>query len=329
MTEYNSVHKDMVYPSSLDLIGKTPLVKLAKLSEKYHVNFYLKLESHSLTGSVKDRPALKMVEMAEKSGKLKPGMTIIESSSGNLGEALSAICSIKGYKFICVTDPKTSVIRINIIKAYGGKVIKVNKKGKNGSYIENRIKMVKKLLKLIPGSVNLDQYNNPFNLLVHYETTGPEIYNDLNNKVDAVAGCLSTSGTMMGIAKFFKEKKSKTIMVGVEPVGSILFGGKYKPYLQQGPGISFFPKLYNPSLLDVKIKINDRNAFDTARLIAREEGLLVGASSGAAICASVKLVKEHKGFKNIVIIAPDNGDKYLNSFFSDAWYRKKGLQHDR
>lgn len=314
----------MNYLKPLDLIGKTPLVKLPKLSHELKVNIYLKLESRNLTGSIKDRPALKMIEDAEKKGVLKKGMTIIESSSGNLGTSLACICKIRGYSFICVTDKKTSEAKENTIRAYGGKVIKVLEIGKNGSFLENRINTVKKLLESTPGSVNLDQYNNASNTKSHLETTGPEIFEDTSGKIDAIVGCLSTSGTMMGISKYFKSKRSKAIIVGVEPEGSILFGGSYKPYLQQGPGISFTPNLYSSKYIDIKVKVKDKDAFDTARLIARKEGLLVGGSSGAALYAAMNYAKTSKK-KNIVVVSPDSGDKYLDTFFSDEWMKEKGM----
>lgn len=315
----------MIFNNPLKLIGSTPLVKLVKTSNFYNANFYVKLEKYNLSGSVKDRAALGMIEKGEKEGIIKPGMTLIESSSGNLGIALAAICSIRGFKFICVIDPKTSLSKISTIEAYGGKVILVTKKDKDGSYVKKRIKKVKEMLNKIKNSYNLDQYNNPNNTLAHFETTGPEIFDDLKGNIDVLVGSVSTSGTMVGTAKFLKKRIPNLYAVGIEPVGSILFGGEYKPYYQQGPGLSFLPKIFDESIFDESVKVKDKDAFKTARDIAKKEGLFVGGSSGAAIYAAIEIKKKHRSFKNIVIICPDGGERYLDTMFSNAWLRERDL----
>lgn len=315
----------MIYNDPLKLIGNTPLVKLVKTSNLYNANFYVKLEKYNLSGSVKDRAALGMIEEEEKEGVLIPGMTLIESSSGNLGIAIAAISCIKGYKFICVIDPKTSPSKINTIKAYGGKVLLVREKDKDGSYVRIRIKKVKELVGKIKNSYNLDQYNNPNNTLAHFETTGPEIFNDLKGNIDALVGSVSTSGTMVGTAKFLKKKNPGLYVVGVEPVGSILFGGEYSPYYQEGPGLSFLPKIFDNSIFDESIKVRDKDAFKTASVIAKKEGVFVGGSSGAAIYAAIRTKKKHMNIKNMVIICPDSGERYLDTTFSEPWLKERGL----
>lgn len=315
----------MIYNDPLELIGKTPLVKLVKTSHLFNANFYVKLEKYNLSGSVKDRTALGMIEKGEKGGVLRPGMTLIESSSGNLGISIAAIASIKGYKFICVIDPKTSPSKINTIEAYGGKVILVKERDKDGSYVKNRIKKVKDLLNKIKNSYNLDQYNNSNNTLAHFETTGPEIFNDVNGNIDTLVGSVSTSGTMVGTAKFLKEKVPNLYVVGVEPFGSTLFGGEYKPYYQQGPGLSFIPRIFDDSVFNESMKVKDRDAFRTARDIAKNEGVFVGGSSGAAIYAAIKIKKKHPNLKNIVVICPDSGDRYLDTMFSKSWLKERNL----
>lgn len=315
----------MLFNDIEELIGNTPLVKLVKTSALYGVNFYAKLEKYNLSGSVKDRAALEMIKRGETEGVIKPGMTIIESSSGNLGIALANICAIKGYKFICVIDPKTSPAKISTIEAYGGKIILVREKDKDGSCVKLRIKKVKELLKEIKNSYNLDQYNNPSNTLSHYKSTGPEIFDDLKGNLDMLVGCLSTSGTMVGIAKYLKEKNPKLFVVGVEPAGSILFGGKYTPYYQQGPGSSFIPSIFDNSVFDESVKVTDKNAFKTATNISEYEGLFVGGSSGAAIYAAINCSKKNHNLKNIVIICPDGGDRYLDSIYSRSWLKEKKL----
>ncbi len=315
----------MIYNDPLKLIGNTPLVKLVRISKKLDANFYVKLEKYNLSGSVKDRAALGMIEKGEKEGILKPGMTLIESSSGNLGISLAAISSVKGYKFICVIDPKTSPAKISTIEAYGGKVVMINRKDKDNSYLKIRIKKVKELLGKIKDSYNLNQYGNPNNTLAHYKSTGPEIFHDLKGNIDALVGSVSTSGTMVGTARFLKAKIPNLHIVGVEPAGSVLFGGKYIPYYQQGPGSSFLPGIFDNTIFDESIKVKDKNAFKTARDIAKTEGLFIGGSSGAAIYAAFRIKRKHPHLKNIVTICPDGGDRYLDTVFSKKWLQEKNL----
>ncbi len=315
----------MIYNDPLKLIGNAPLVKLIKISKKFNANFYVKLEKYNLTGSVKDRAALGMIEKGEKTGVLKPGMTLIESSSGNLGIAIAAISSIKGYKFICVIDPKTSASKISIIEAYGGKVLLVKDKDKDGSYVKIRIKKVKELASSNKNFYNLDQYSNQDNTLAHFETTGPEIFDDLKGNVDALVGSVSTSGTMVGTAKFLKSRIPHLFVIEVEPVGSILFGGEYKPYYQQGPGLSFIPKIFDNSIFDESVKVKDKDAFKTAHDLAKKEGIIVGGSSGAAVYAAIKTKKKNVGLKSIVIICPDGGERYLDTMFSKSWLKERNL----
>lgn len=314
----------MLYNDPLELIGNTPLVKLNKLSCLHKCSFYVKLEKYNFSGSVKDRAALEMIENAEREQTLKPGMTLVESSSGNLGIAIAAISSIKGYKFICIIDPKTTLSKINTIKAYGGKVIMVDQKDDNGSYINMRIKKVKELLSKHKDYFNLDQYNNLSNTLSHYKSTGPEIFHDLEGQIDSLVGSVSTCGTMVGTAKFLKKKLPKLFVVGVEPEGSVIFGGKYKSYYQQGPGSSFIPGNFD-NVFDQSIKVGDRSAFRIARDIAKKEGIFVGGSSGAAVWAAIRIAKLYPNLRNIVIICPDSGERYIDTIFSKEWLKDRNL----
>lgn len=301
------------------MIGNTPLVLLPWFSHKYKNNFYAKFESWNLTGSVKDRAALGMIEQAEKDGLLDKESVIVESSSGNLGAAIAAIAAIKGYRVICVVDTRTSISKISLIKAYGAEVVMVNKKDKRGSFIQNRIAKVDELVKTIPHAFNLNQYTNINNPKAHFRTTGPEIYQDLKGSIDMVVGSVSTSGTMVGIARFLKSKDKKIQAAGIEPQGSILFGGVYKPYLQQGAGIGFVPANYDPSVFDFKLKVEDFNAFTTCHTLAKREGLLVGGSSGAALYGAIELSKKLRD-KNIVVIMPDTGMNYLDTIYLKEWF---------
>ena len=309
----------MIYNSVLDMIGNTPLLRLSKLNRNDFANIYLKLEMFNPTGSVKDRSALNMVVQAEKEGILKPGSILIESSSGNLGISLAMIAKLKGYKFICVLDPKVEEGKINVLKAFNAVIVMVDKPDKNGGFQVPRINKVNELLNTIPNSVCLDQYNNPYNPLAHYNTTGPEIFKTLNGRIDVLIGSVSTGGHLCGTARFLKEKIPEIKVIGVEPKGSVIFGGKYHPYLQQGTGLSFISNNYEPELLDEKIKVCDADAFKTTRDFVQSEGILIGGSSGAVLFVALNKSKELTPNKNIVAILPDHGDRYLNTIFSDSW----------
>lgn len=318
----------MIYQSPLELIGRTPMLRLSRLVEEGNANLYVKLEMFNLTGSVKDRSALGMIEAAEKEDLLKPDSIIIESTSGNLGVSLAMIAQYKGYKFMCVLDPKAEEGKINTMKAYGAVIVMVDKPDKEGGYQKPRIAKVKQLLETIPNAVNLDQYNNPHNPESHYNTTGPEIYEDLEGRVDVLVGAVSTGGHLCGTAKYLKQQIPNICVVGVEPKGSVLFGGKYQPYLQQGTGLSFQAGNYNDSVIDEKVKVSDEDAFRTTRELARREGILVGGSSGGVIYVALQKARVLSSDKNIVAILPDHGDRYLTTVFSDEWLKEKGVNLD-
>lgn len=285
-------------------------------------NVYAKLEMFNLTGSVKDRSALGMIEAAEADGRLEPGSVIVESTSGNLGLGLAAIAQQRGYGLLCVVDNMTTQAKIDQIHALGGKTCAV-KSPKYGTSIERRIKKVQELIKTIPRAVNLNQYCNPSNPDTHYRTTGPEIYADLNGKVDVLVGAVGTCGTLCGTARFLKEKNPNIHVVGVEPVGSILFGGRYAKYLTHGSGIGFIPDNYDPDLIAEKVKLRDKFAFKAARELALKESLIVGSSAGSALHVALRKAKQLPPDKNIVVIFPDHGNRYLDTLFSDEWMRTK------
>lgn len=317
----------MIFQSALELIGSTPILKLNKITEGTKANLYAKLEMFNVTGSVKDRSALGMIEAAEKDGLLKSDSILIESTSGNLGISIAMIARHKGYKFICVLDPKVEEAKTNLMKAYGAAIVMVDKPDKDGSYQGQRINKVKELLKAIPNAVNLDQYNNPNNPHAHYSTTGPEIFEALEGEIDILIGSVSTGGHLCGTAKYLKEKIPDIHIIGVEPVGSVLFGGEYKPYLQQGAGLSFESSNFNPQLIDEKIKVSDSDAFKTTRKFVQSEGLLIGGTSGSVLYVALNKAKDLPEGKNIVVILPDHGDRYLYSIFSDSWLKEKGINN--
>lgn len=254
--------------SILETIGNTPLVRLPALSsDKYNINVFGKVEYCNPGFSIKDRAALKMIEMLEKSSDIKFGDTIVESTSGNTGHSLAMICAQKGYKLVCIVDPKTPNSNILIYKAFGAGVVVVEKTDKNGSYQKNRIAKAKEL-SIKNGWINLDQYSNPGCWLANYEHTGKEIYDDLNGKVDVLVSCVSTGGHLSGIAKFLVENaKKKLLVVAVEPIGSVIFGGTPKPFKINGAGLSFVPNNYLSKYVDIEIKCSDDDAFNMCRHI--------------------------------------------------------------
>jgi len=309
--------------SVLDLIGNTPLVKLERIIDKEYANeyanIYAKIESMNLTGSMKARSALGMIKAAEERGELKPGYTIIESTSGNLGYALAAIGKLKGYDVIVVIDPKTDELKRNILKAYGAKLVIVKKADERGAYQPARIKKVQQLLKKIPNSWCPMQYESIDNLMAHYKTTGPEIYEEMEGKIDVLIGAVGTCGHLGGSAKYLKEKIPNLRVIGVEPDGSVLSGGEYHPYLVQGPGLSFIPKNLDRNVIEKIVKVSDEDAFYTARKLAKTEALLMGGSSGAVVHTALKVAKEIGPGKNIVTILGDDGFRYAMNFYDDNW----------
>ncbi len=296
-----------------DLIGNTPLVELEKYSKSRGLDkpVIAKVEYFNPGGSVKDRIALAMIEAAEKDGTLKPGATIIEPTSGNTGVGLALVSAVKGYKLILTMPETMSIERRNLVKAYGATVKLTS--GKDG--MSGAIKEAEELKKTIPGSVILEQFENPANPQKHYETTGPEIWNDTDGKVDIFVAGVGTGGTISGVAKYLKEKNPDVKIIAVEPATSpVLRGGKSGPHKIQGIGAGFVPNTYDASLIDEVFDVENDQAILAGRQLAQQDGLLVGISSGAAAFAATEIAKrpENKG-KNIVALLPDTGERYLST----------------
>lgn len=296
-----------------ELIGNTPLLELDAFSQKRNLetSIIVKVEFFNPGGSVKDRVALAMIEDAERSGKLRPGATIIEPTSGNTGVGLALVSAVKGYKLILTMPETMSVERRNLVKAYGA-TVKLTP-GKDG--MAGAIRAAEELRDATPGAVILQQFENPANPQRHYETTGVEIWNQTDGKVDIFVAGVGTGGTVSGIGKRLKENNPAVQIVAVEPASSpVLSGGKSGPHKIQGIGAGFVPKTYNPDVIDEVLQVENDDAIRTGRELAAEEGLLVGISSGAAVYAATQLAKrpENKG-KRIVALLPDTGERYLST----------------
>ena len=296
-----------------ELIGHTPLLELTKFSASHGLQtpIIAKVEYFNPGGSVKDRIALAMIEDAEQRGILKPGATIIEPTSGNTGVGLALVSAVKGYKLILTMPETMSIERRNLVKAYGAEVRLTS--GKDG--MAGAIKAAEGLRDSIPGSVILQQFENGANPARHYATTGPEIWQDTDGKVDIFVAGVGTGGTVSGIAKYLKEQNPNVKIVAVEPLSSpVLSGGQSGPHKIQGIGAGFVPKTYDASLIDEVLDIDNDDAIRTGRELAQQDGLLVGISSGAAAYAASVLAKrpENAG-KTIVTLLPDTGERYLST----------------
>ena len=296
------------YNDIRDLIGNTPILKLNNISTKEGVNIYAKIEGTSPGGSCKDRVGIYMIEKAEKEGKLKPGSTIIEATAGNTGIGIALAAINKGYKIIFIVPDKFSIEKQKIMKALGAEIINTPKE----EGMEGAINLANSLLSEIPNSLSLNQFKNEANPLAHYETTGRELYDGLDGQIDYFVAGAGSGGTISGVLKFLKENISEVKGILADPVGSIIGGGQCGTYKIEGIGNNFIPETMDMSLVDDVIKINDEEAFDAVKLLAKKEGLIVGSSSGAAFAAALKLAEKiEKG--NIVTIFPDRGDRYFST----------------
>ena len=302
-----------LYKSAADLIGNTPLVEVGHIEEKFGLKarVLVKLEYFNATGSVKDRVAKAMIEDAEEKGILKPGATIIEPTSGNTGIGLAAIATAKGYRTIIVLPETMSVERRNIIKAYGAEIVLTpGYKGMTGA-----IAKAEELKNEIEGSMIAGQFVNPANPDAHRRTTGPEIWNDTDGKVDAFVAGVGTGGTITGVGEYLKSKNDKIEIIAVEPATSpVLSQGKPGPHKIQGIGAGFVPEILNTKIYDSVVPVDNDDAFEYARLISHTEGILVGISAGAALYAAIEWAKkpENEG-KTIVALLPDSGDRYYST----------------
>lgn len=319
--------------SVLDLIGNTPVVPLRRVGSDLPYRILAKLEFLNPGGSVKDRIGPQMVAEAERDGRLKPGGTIVEATSGNTGVGLAIVAAVRGYRSVFVIPDKMSSEKIRLLKAYGARVV-VTPSGVPPEHPLSHYSVAARLAREIPGAFHPNQYTNQGNPEAHYRTTGPEIDRDGGPGLGAVIGTVGTGGTMSGIGRYFKEHRPGVRIVAVDPKGSVL-GPTFRtkrsppavPYLVEGIGEDVVPQSIHFEYLDEFVEVGDQESFDTARRLVREEGLFVGGSSGSAVAGAVKWLSGRplpEG-TTVVVVLPDSGDRYLSKFYSDDWLRENGL----
>lgn len=309
-----------------ELIGGTPLIRLNSVSNDTRgIQIFGKLESINPGYSVKDRSALHMIERARADHKLREGSTIVESSSGNMGHALAMLCAAFKYRFICVLDPKTPKANITLVKAFGGIVEMVTVPDESGGFQKKRIALAKAIAQRIPNCVNLDQYSNPAAIDAHFLHTGPEIYSQSDEDIDVLVGSASTGSHLSGTAKYLKSVNPDIHVIGVEPKGSVVFGGEYQPFLQNGTGLSFTPDNILKSYIDEVVRVSDFDAFAACRRIAKSDGLLLGGSSGSVIHAAQAYAARLGRPCKVVVILADGGLKYLETIYDDQWLINNNL----
>jgi cystathionine beta-synthase len=312
------------YNNVLEIIGSTPLIKLNKLTEGIEALVLGKVECFNPGGSVKDRPALKMIEEAEQLGHLKPGGTIIEPTSGNTGTGLAQIAAVKGYRCILVCPDKVASEKINLLKAYGAEVVIVPTSVSANSH-ESYYSVANRLTVEIPGAFQPNQFANPTNPKAHYLSTGPEIWKQTDGKVTYLVAGVGTGGTISGTGRFLKEKNPNLKIIGVDPEGSIYSGDLAGSYKVEGIGEDFIPRTADLKIIDEFVRVSDKEAFLTARRLAREEGLLLGGSCGAAVYGALSLKGRLTKDDVVVVILPDGGRGYLSKIYSDDWMREWGF----
>jgi cystathionine beta-synthase len=312
------------YPTILDLVGGTPVVRLQSVGAELEPMLLAKLEFLNPGGSVKDRIGLAMIEAAEKEGKLKPGGTIVEPTSGNTGVGLAIAAALRGYRCIFVMPDKVAREKIALLRAYGAEVI-VCPTAVAPDSPESYYAVSNRLAEEIPGAFKPDQYSNPANPAAHYATTGPELWEQTGGELDAIVFSVGTGGTISGAAKYLKEQKPDLIVVGADPEGSIYSSETVHTYLVEGIGEDFWPTTFDPSLVDEYVTVSDRDSFSTARRLAREEGILVGGSGGTAVWAMLEVAKRFGPGTTIATLIPDSGRGYLSKLYDDNWLAEYGM----
>ncbi|MBB1256297.1 cystathionine beta-synthase [Streptomyces alkaliterrae] len=313
------------HESMIELVGNTPLVKLNNVTSPTGATVLAKVEYFNPGGSVKDRIALRMIEAAERSGELKPGGTIVEPTSGNTGVGLAIVAQQKGYRCLFVCPDKVSTDKINVLRAYGAEVV-VCPTAVDPEHPDSYYNVSDRLVRETPGAWKPDQYSNPNNPRSHYETTGPELWEQTEGRITHFVAGIGTGGTISGTGRYLKEASDGRVkIIGADPEGSVYSGGTGRPYLTEGVGEDFWPDAYDRNVTDEIIAVSDKDSFQMTRRLAKEEGLLVGGSCGMAVVAALEVAERLTPEDVVVVLLPDSGRGYLSKIFNDEWMADYGF----
>ncbi len=316
-----------VLDTFLDAMGNTPLVRLHRITRGLRPTVLAKLEMLNPGGSVKDRIGMRMIDAAEREGLLRPGGTIVEPTSGNTGHGLAIAAAIRGYRCIFVMPDKMSQEKVALLRAYGAEVV-ITPTAVPPESPESYYRVADRLTEEIPGAFQPNQYLNQQNPQAHYETTGPELWEQTDGEIDVLVVGVGTGGTITGTARYLKEQKPSVMVVGADPEGSLFSapeGDEARPYLTEGIGEDFWPETFDPSVVDRWVRVSDRDSLLTARAITRQEGILVGGSSGTAMFAALTVARELDRDALMVVLFPDTGRNYLSKVYSDSWMLQYGF----
>jgi cystathionine beta-synthase len=313
-----------IHDTLLDSVGNTPLLRLRKIEPRLSCTLLGKLEMLNPGGSVKDRIGIRMIEAAERAGRLSPGGTIVEPTSGNTGVGLAIAAAIRGYRCIFTMPDKMSQEKIALLRAYGAEVV-IAPTAVPPDSPESYYRVADRLTEEIPGAFQPNQYFNDENPRAHYETTGPEIWKQTEGRITHLVAGVGTGGTITGTGRYLKEKNPEVVIVGADPEGSLYTGSEAKPYLVEGIGEDFIPQTFDPDIVDRWVTVSDRESFLTARRLTRDEGLLVGGSCGTAMFAALEVARELETEDIVVVILPDSGRSYLSKLYNDSWMLQYGF----
>ncbi|WP_055500370.1 cystathionine beta-synthase [Streptomyces albus] len=313
------------HESMIELVGNTPLLKLNSVTEGIQATVLAKVEYFNPGGSVKDRIALRMIEAAEQSGRLRPGGVIVEPTSGNTGVGLAIVAQQKGYRCLFVCPDKVSTDKINVLRAYGAEVV-VCPTAVDPEHPDSYYNVSDRLVRETPGAWKPDQYSNPDNPRSHYETTGPELWEQTDGRITHFVAGIGTGGTISGTGRYLKEvSEGRVRIIGADPEGSVYSGGSGRPYLVEGVGEDFWPDAYDRSVTDEIVAVSDKDSFQMTRRLAKEEGLLVGGSCGMAVVAALEVARPLGPDDVVVVLLPDSGRGYLSKIFNDEWMNDYGF----